>query len=179
MNHPPPHSFSRSPVEEVFCRCSRGSDAEALSLTIPPPYPGWPHIRDGIRDMITGAGDISRINGCMIRYTDLIPIAGRKNLPGTEDIAHLISGRFNCSIDNSQDEIVLFSTKIPDTTGSVCSILHRPGKPGWTLIFTMNTEGPTRCVSVSRILNWFDDARAGIHEIFDLIVPDEIVQALR
>jgi hypothetical protein len=179
MNHPPPHSFSRSPVEEVFCRCTCGSDAEALSLTIPPPYPGWPHIRDGIRDMITGAGEISRITGCMIRYTDLIPVVGGTNLPGTEDIAHLISGSFNCSFDKSQNEIVHISTKIPDTTGSVCSMPNRPGKPGWTLIFTMHTEGPTRFVSVYSVLHWFDDARAGIHEIFDLIVPEDIVQSLR
>ena len=179
MNHPPPHSFSRSPVKEVFCRCTCGSDAEALSLTIPPPYPGWPHIRDGIRDMITGAGEISRINGCMIRYTDLIPVVGRRNLPGTGDIADLISGRFNCSFSNTRNEIVLISTKIPDTTGSVCSIHNRPGKPGWTLIFTLNTEGPTRFGSVCSVLNWFDDARAWIHEIFDLIVPEEIVQELR
>ena len=179
MNHPPPHSFSRSPVEEVFCRCTCASDAESLSLTIPLPYPGWPHIRDGIRDMIAGAGEISRITGCMLRYTDLIPVVDGKNLPGTDDIEHLLSGRFNCYFDNTQNEIVLISTKIPNTTGSVCSIHNRPGKPGWTLIFTMKTEGPARFVSGDSVLNWFDDARAGIHGLFDLTVPEEIVQALR
>ena len=179
MHHPPPHSFSRSPVEEVFCRCTRGSDAESLSLTIPLPYPGWPHIRDGIRDMIARAGEISRITGCMLRYSDLIPAVDGKNLPGTEDITHLLSGRFNCYFDNTQNEIVLTSTKIPDTTGSVCSIYDSPGKPGWPLIFTMKTEGPVRFVSGDSVLNWFDDARAGIHGLFDLIVPEEIVRALR
>jgi uncharacterized protein (TIGR04255 family) len=179
MNHPPPHSFSRSPVEEVFCRCTCGSDAESLSLTIPLPYPGWPHIRDGIWDMITRAGEISRINGCMLRYTDLIPVVDGKNLPGIEDIEHRISGKFNCYFDTTQNEIVLISTKIPGTAGSVCSIHNRPGKPGWTLIFTMKTEDPARFDSGDSVLDWFDDARAGIHEIFDLIVPEEIVQALR
>jgi len=43
----------------------------------------------------------------------------------------------------------------------------------------MNTERPARFDTVSSVLNWFDDARAGIHEIFDLIVPEEIVQALK
>ena len=179
MNHPTVHSFSRSPVEEVFCRCTCASDAESLSLTIPLPYPGWPHIRDRIRDMIAGAGKISRITGCMLRYTDLIPAVDGKNLPGTEDIEHLLSGRFNCYFDKKQNEIVLISTKIPDTTGSVCSIHNRPGKPGWTLIFTMKTEGPARFVSDEEVLNWFDNARAEIHELFDLIVPGEIVKALR
>jgi hypothetical protein len=179
MNHPPTHSFSRSPVEEVFCRCTCGSDAESLSLTIPPPYPGWLHIRDGIGDMIAGAGEISRINGCMLRYTDLIPVVDGRNLPGTEEIAHLISGRFSCSFGNTRNEIVIISTKILHTGGSVCSIHNRPGKPGWTVIFTMNTQGQVRFVSGYSVLNWFDDARAGIHEIFDLIVPEEIVEALR
>jgi uncharacterized protein (TIGR04255 family) len=179
MNHPPPHSFSRSPVEEVFCRCTCESGAESLSLTIPPPYPGWPHIRDGIRDMIAGAGEISRITGCMLRYTDLIPVVDGKTLPGTETIEHLLSGRFNCSFDNTQNGIVLISTKFPDTAGSVSSIRHRPGKPGSTLIFTMNTQEPARFVSSDGVLNWFDDARAAIHEIFDLIVPEEIVQSFR
>ncbi|MDD1709729.1 MAG: hypothetical protein LUQ37_02330 [Methanoregulaceae archaeon] len=177
--HPPPHSFSRSPVEEVFCRCTCGSDAEPVSLTIPPPYPGWPRIRDGIRDMIAGAGDISRITGCMLRYTDLIPVVRGKTLPGTDDIEHLLSGRFKCYLNNTQHEIVLTSTNIPGTAGSIRSIHNRPEKPGWTLIFTMNTEGMARFVSGDSVLNWFDDARAGIHEIFDLIVPDEIVQTLR
>jgi len=179
MNHPPPHSFSRSPVEEVFCRCMRTSGAEALSLTIPPPYPGWPHIREKIKDMVMGAGEISHINGCMLRYSDLIPVAGRKYLPDTEDIAHLISGRLHCSFDNTQNEILLIETTIPHTIGSVHSIHNGPGKPGWTLIFTMNTTRQARFGSLHGVLNWFDDARAGIHEIFDLVVPEEIVQALR
>lgn len=179
MNHPPPHSFSRSPVEEVFCRCTCGSDAESLSLSIPSPYPGWLHIRDKIRDIIAGAGEITLITGCMLQYTDLIPVVSGKFVPGTEDIARLISGRFKCFIDNTKDEIVLFSTGIPNTAGSVASIWNRPGKPGWTLIFTMKTENPPGFVSGDAILNWFDDARAGIHETFDRIVPEEIVQALR
>jgi len=179
MNHPPPHSFSRSPVEEVFCSCMRTSGAEALSLTIPPPYPGWPHIREKIKDMVMGAGEISHINGCLLRYSDLIPFSDGKNLPGTEEIAHLISGIYQYSFDSTQNEIILIDTKIPDTIGSVQSIHDSPGKPGWTLIFTVNTERPVRFGSVSSILNWFDDARAGIHEIFDLIVPEEIVQALK
>ena len=179
MNHPPSHSFSHSPVEEVFCCCTFGSEAESLTLTIPSPYPGWPHIRHGIRDMIAGAGEISRITGCMLRYTDLIPVADGKDLPGTEDIELLLSRRFSCSFDRIQNTIMLTSTNIPDTTGSVCSLQNRPGKPGWTLIFTMKTEGPVRFVSGDAVLDWFDHARAGIHGLFDLIVPEDIVQALR
>jgi hypothetical protein len=178
MNHPPPHSFSRSPVEEVFCCCSYGSDARSLSLTIPPPYPGWPRIRDGIRNMIAGTREISRITGCMLRYTDLIPVFDAKSLPGNKEIEHLLSGKFNRSFDN-KNEIILFTSGIPDTAGSVCSMYNRSGKPGWTLIFTMKTEKPFCFVSGDSVLNWFDDARAGIHGLFDLIVPDEIVQLLR
>ncbi|HPH34194.1 MAG TPA: TIGR04255 family protein [Methanoregulaceae archaeon] len=155
------------------------SGAEARSLTIPPPYPGWPHIREKIKDMVMAAGEISHINGCLLRYSDLIPFSDGKKLPGTEEIAHLISGIYQCSSDSTQNEIILIDTKIPDTIGSVHSIQDSPGKPGWTLIFTMNTERPVRFDSISSILNWFDDARAGIHEIFDLIVPEEIVQALK
>ncbi len=148
-------------------------------MTILPPYPGWPQIRDRIRDRIAGSGEIAGITGCMLRYTDRIPVAEGKNLPGTGEIVNLLSGRFECSIGRSQDEIVLVRTKIPDTTGSVCSIHNRAGKPGWTLIFTMNTGGPARFASAESVLDWFDNARAGIHELFDLIVPEEIVQALR
>ena len=178
MNHPPPHSFSHSPVEEVFCCCTVGSEAESLTLTIPPPYPGWSPIRHGIGDMIAGAGDISRITGCMLKYTDLIPVGDGKNLPGTEDIEHLLSRCYRCSFDK-QNKIVLISTKIPGTAGSVCSLQNRPGKPGWTLIFTVKTEGPISFVSSDSVLDWFDNARSEIHELFDLIVPEEIVRALR
>jgi uncharacterized protein (TIGR04255 family) len=179
MNHPPAHSFSHSPVEEVFCCCTRGSEADSLTLTIPPPYPGWPHIRHGIRDMIAGAGDISGITGCMLRYTDLIPVDEGKNLPTTKEIEHFLSRSYTSSFDQKQNKIVLTSTKIPNTAGSVCSLQNRPGKTGWTLIFTLKTVRPARFVSGEAVLDWFDNARAGIHELFDLIVPEEIVQTLR
>jgi hypothetical protein len=179
MNHPPPHSFSHSPVEEVFCCCTFGSGAESITLTFPSPYPGWPHIRNGIRDMIAGAGEISRITGCLLQYTDLIPVGDGEDLPGTEEIAHLLSRSFTCLFDKKQNKIVLITTKIPGTAGSVCSLQNRPGKSGWTLIFTMETKGPARFVSGETVLDWFDNARAGIHGLFDLIVPEEIVQALK
>lgn len=179
MDHPPPHSFSRSPVEEVFCQCSLGSGAESLSLTISSPYPGWPCIRDGIRDMIACAGEASRISGCMLRYTDLLPVPPGKSLPGTNTIGHLLSGTFTCSVDTARDEIMLVSTNIPGTAGSVRSIPPGPGIPGWTLIFTLTTEGPARFDSWDSVLTWFDDARAEIHGLFDLIVPEEIVRVLR
>ncbi len=124
----------------------------------------------------------------MLRYTDLIPVVNEKNLPGTEEIERVLFGRFDCSFDTSQNEIhrygsrrpvVLVGTNIPNTAGSVCSLHNRRRKPGWTLIFTIRTEGPARFVSGDHVVNWFEDARAEIHDLFDLIVPDEIVQALR
>jgi uncharacterized protein (TIGR04255 family) len=129
--------------------------------------------------MIASAGEISRITGCMLRYTDLIPVVDGKTLPGTEAIAHLLSTRFNCSFDTTQNGIVLISTKFSNIAGSVSSIRNRPGKPGWTLIFTMNTQGPPGFDSSDDILNWFDNARSAIHELFDLIVPEEIVETFR
>ena len=177
MDHPPPHSFSRSPVGEVFCRCTCGS--ETYSLAVLPPYPGWPAIRDRIREMIAGIGEISRVTGCMLRYTDLLPAGEGKTLPGTGEIARLLSGKYPCSVDPLTHEIVLSGTSIPGTAGSVCSFQDRPGKPGWTLVFTLSIPGPARFVSGDSVMEWFDDARAEIHGLFDLIVPEEIVQLLR
>jgi hypothetical protein len=115
----------------------------------------------------------------MLRYTDLIPVVDEKTVPGTENIAHLLSGGFDCSFDPSQEGLVFISTKSPGTAGSVRSILNGPGKPGWTLVFTTNTRGLASFVSCDCVLDWFDDARAAIHEIFDRIVPGEIVQSFR
>jgi len=179
MDHPPPHSFSRSPVAEVFCRCSLGSDAESLSLAIPQPYPGWPHIRERIRDMIASAGEVSCITGCMLRYTDLLSVARGIDLPGIETIGDLLSGKFTCSLDAAQNEIMLTGMNLPHMAGSVCSLVNRPGKPGWTLVFCLHTQGPARFATVDSVLQWFDDARALIHGLFDLIVPEEIVQVLK
>ncbi|KQC06851.1 MAG: hypothetical protein APR55_04535 [Methanolinea sp. SDB] len=179
MDHPPPHSFSRSPVDEVFFSCTCESGSESRSLTIPAPYPGWPYIRDAIMDMIAGAGEVSRITGCMMSYTDLFPVVDGTDLPGTGDIVDLLSGRFDCSLDKNGNEIMLISTKIPNTAGSVRSIWNRPKKPGWTLVFTLKTDRPAGFVSGESVLNWFSDVRAEIHLLFDLIVPEEIVQTLR
>lgn len=177
MDQPLPHSFSHSPVEEVFCRLTFGYGAGSLCLAIQPPYPGWPHIRDRTREMIAGAGDVSRITGCTLRYTDLIQAIEEATVPGIKDIAYLLSGRFDCYA--AQNGITLFRTNMPGTGGSVCSALNRPGKPGWTLAFTLHTSERVRFDSVDSAIRWFDDARAVIHELFDLIVPDEIVQILR
>ena len=129
--------------------------------------------------MIADAGEISRITGCTLRYTDLFFVASAKKLPGIEEIGQILSGKFNCYLHNAQEEIVIVSVNIPDTIGSVRSMYNMPGKPGWTLIFTMHTEVPARFVSCDSVMIWFDDARTEIHEIFDLIVPEEIVQLLR
>lgn len=127
--------------------------------------------------MIAGAGDISLISGCVLRYTDLIPVDQGKNLPGISAIGHLIAGRYGCSFDSSGNETVYFGPILPGTSGTVSSLPY--GRTGWTLIFTMQTDGQARFVSEDRVLNWFDDARDVIHRLFDLIVPEDIVQSLR
>lgn len=146
-------------------------------MTIPPPYPGWPIIRDRIREMVAGAGEVSRISGCMLRYTDLIPVDCGGALPGSEDIVRLLSGRFDCSLSAAQ--VVRVQGVFPGTEGAVSSLSPMPGRPVWTLIFSMETAGHLLFVSEDSTLNWFDDARDGIHMLFDLIVPDNIVQSLR
>ena len=177
MDHPPPHAFSRSPVEEVFCQITRGPGAESLSLAIPAPYPGWPHIRERLQETIAGAGDVSRVTGCMLRYTDLLPVPLGMALPGNEDLEGLLSKNYHC--ETVQDEIVFTSTKIPDTEGSVRSTHPQPGKPGWTLVFTMHIKRTSGFPDGDSMMTWFDDARSEIHELFDLIVPEEIVKHLR
>ena len=127
--------------------------------------------------MIAGAGEISRITGCTLRYTDLLPVPPGIHLPGIEEIEQLLSRNFNC--ETRQDEIVFPSMKSPGTAGSVRSIHPIPEKQGWTLVFTMHTDGPMGFFSGDSVMAWFDNARAEIHGLFDLIVPEEIVQILR
>jgi len=127
--------------------------------------------------MIAGTEDISRITGCMLQYTDLIPVHQSMDLPGMKEIEQLLSVKFNCH--TIRDEVVLSGTHIPGTAGSVRSLLNRAGKPGWTLVFSIQTEGAARFASCDDLLDWFDDARAGIHGLFDLVVPEEIIQALK
>ncbi|HOT03871.1 MAG TPA: TIGR04255 family protein [Methanolinea sp.] len=177
MIHPSPHSFSRSPVEEVVCCCTLGHDGEALSLRIPGPYPGWPQIRERVMEMIAGVEDVSRISGCMLRYTDLIPVPHGSHLPGIKEIEQIFSGEFNCY--TLQDRVVLSHTPLPGSSGSIRSLHHRPGKPGWTLVLSMQTTGTARFASCDSVMEWFDDARACIHDLFDRIVPEDIVQKLR
>ena len=129
--------------------------------------------------MITGAGDVSRIRGCMLNYTDLLPVARETQVPGIGTISDLIAGKFRCSINAAQNEIVFTGTGIPNTAGSVRSIANRPGKPGWTLVFCLHTRGPARFATTDGVLQWFDDARAVIHGLFDLVVPGDIVQGFR
>lgn len=127
--------------------------------------------------MIASAGEISRITGCTFRYTDLFPVVPGIHLPATAEIEHLLSRDYNC--DTTQDEIVFTSIKIPGTAGSVRSLFNRPGKPGWTLIFTMHTDRPDGFLDNESVVEWFDSARAEIHGLFDRIVPVEIVLALK
>ena len=98
-------------------------------------------------------------------------------LPGAEDLESLLSWNYTPEI--IQEEIVFPSTKIPGSVGSVRSIRPKPGNPGWTLVFTMHTEEPAGFLSSESVVEWFDGARDEIHGLFDLIVPEEIVQILR
>lgn len=177
MNHPPPHSFSRSPVEEVICRCVLGYNAESLSLTIPGPYPGWPKIRERIREMVDSVEDISRITGAMLIYTDLFPVLPGVTLPEAKDIEQILSGEYNCH--TVRDKVVFSCTSIPGTAGTIRSLRNSPKRPGWTLVFSVQTEGQHRFASCDLVVVWFDDAHAAIHNLFDRIVPEDIVQALR
>lgn len=93
-----------------------------------------------------------------------------------EDLEEFLSRNYHC--ERRQDEIVFTSRKIPRTEGSIRSIHNRPGKPGWILVFTMYTETPRGFLSGDRVVIWFDDARAEIHGLVDLIVPEEIVKLL-
>ena len=98
-------------------------------------------------------------------------------LPGAEDLESLLSWNYTREI--IQEDIVFTSMKSPATAGSVRSIRPKPEKQGWTLVFTMHTGEPAGFLSSESIVEWFDNARAEIHGLFDLIVPDEIVQILR
>ena len=98
-------------------------------------------------------------------------------LPGMNNIERLLSRNYHC--ETRQDEIVFTSTKIPDTKGSVRSTHPQPGKPGWTLVFTMHIERTSGFPDGDSMMTWFDDARAEIHGLFDLIVPGEIMQLLK
>lgn len=129
--------------------------------------------------MLESVPDVSLVTGCMIRYTDFIPIAPGTRLPTAEEIVTLLSGKFNGYLETTQDGVLLTRTNIPGTAGSVRSMYHQPGKEGWTLVFAVYTQGAARFLSSDTILDWFDDARAEIHGLFDLIVPEEIVQALK
>ena len=174
---PPPHSFSRSPVAEVFCQCTPGRGAAPLSLAVTGPYPGWPAVRNRVREMLAGTGDASRIAGCLLRYTDLIPLPPGVTLPRTDEIERLLSQRYRCS--RSGDAVVLSGTDIPGTLRSVRSSVDRPGGRVWTLVFSLQTRGEPGFASADHVMEWFDDAHAEIHELFDCIVPGEIVQGLR
>ena len=179
MIHPPPHSFSRSPVEEVFCSLITRPGTVSLSRTIPPPYPGWPYIREEIGNMIDDTGDTSQITGCILRYTDLIPAQYLETITEPVTVLSMLSEKVIRQSSRERGDILVTRTSIPDTTGSVCSIRGDIQNPGWILIFTMQTEALTREPSREQVLNWFDDARAEIHVLFDLIVPEDIVQAFR
>ena len=129
--------------------------------------------------MIDETGDTSLINGCILRYTDLIPAQYLKNTIEPIDVPGLLSEKVIPRTNRETGDTQITHTSIPNTTGSVCSIRGDSQNPGWILIFAMQTEAPTRYPSREQVLNWFDDARDEIHVLFDLIVPEDIVQALR
>ncbi len=178
MSNTQAHNFTRSPVEEVFGGCFT-IDSGSCFRTIPRPYPGWPHIRDEIRDMINETGGISRITKCTLRYTDRIAQKCLKSLSEPVPVASLLSGITMHQTNRLPGEEFIIRTSIFNTTGSVRSIFEDPVNPGWSLIFTMETDEPIRFYTREEVLKWFDDARAEIHHLFDLIVPEEIIQTIR
>jgi len=178
MNQPPPHAFSRSPVQDVTAGVSI-RDQRTHVVMIPAPYPGWPAIRENIENIASRHDEFPDISGCFLRYRDRFPARIIRNL----------SGRSNPELWLDQCDLGPISTEkgvrrllLPagkGMTGSVTAFQGSQGDDGWLLIFSFFSDKDPIFHSSQDVLDWFDQARASIHLLFDQIVPAGILPMLR
>ncbi|HWQ63813.1 MAG TPA: TIGR04255 family protein [Methanospirillum sp.] len=174
MNSPLPHNFSRSPVEEVCC--SLVLITEPVSFTIAPPYPGWGSIRNRLTDEIAGLKDVSEVAGCSLQYRD-------RFLLDTDEFSRVINeikpDLFHTDLISDKEYLVIPITQWLEHR--VCiRTSHETGEQlAWILTFNIQTCAAFRPEKPDDILSWFDKAHAVIHTLFDLIVPEEIIEQIR
>ena len=168
MTDPALHNFSSSPVEEVFCSFTKDTKGLPDTLVIHAPYPGWETIRGDLQRLISVEPSVATFTRYALRYTDRFHPGD--HLSGTfkrDDIQDRIIG-------TSGDDIEV-TTDIP---GTKAFLRYTPDDTyGHTLTFTF--QGDSSRVSADEMMTWFDAAHAGIHILFDLCVPEEIIRILR
>jgi len=171
---PPPHNFSRSPVEEVCCNLFLNK--EVISLTIQSPYPGWELIRTRITDEIAILKGKTGITGCSLKYNDRFFLE-------MDDYSRIASG-INPDVFHktkiSENEYRLTPHGLNSGHRACIRSQHKAGEqPSWILTFVVETGQFLRFDEQADTLSWFDEAHAVIHTLFDQIVPADIVEMIR
>ncbi len=178
MEQPPPHAFARSPVQDVTASITV-RDQYSHVVMIPAPYPGWPSIREKIERKASEIDTFSDISGCFIRYRDRFPAWIISTLSGRRDPDRWLE---QCALGPISTKLGACTLLLPVSegmTGSVTSCQIPQGDDDWLLVFSFFSEQNLIFRSSRDVLDWFDQARAQVHILFDQIVPDEVIPMLR
>ncbi len=162
---PEPHNFSRSPVAEVFCRWEFESGS-IITFSIPGPYPGWRSIQGDIRRVIAGIIQTKGVVSCMLRYTDEFSFQAREKDPSAYS-----------SLIAPDAEPWHKAADTPKSTAEV-EIRTDHGRKVFVYVFTIETD-TAWFATEEEIVEWYDAAHAEIHNLFDKLVPPELICELQ
>jgi len=170
----PPHNFTHSPVEEVFCRYTR-TNGEQIDITIPSPYPGWTTIREQLAQSLEELPNNEGVTSCLLKYTDSFPLFEEDELHQLISIAPHIQNDLQYHIEPGQEpEIAITGSK----TGTQIIIWFEEKNDRVLLVFEAMSGEDMMMESDSALL-WFDSTRADIHLLFDSVVSDELKMRIR
>lgn len=177
MNTPPPHNFSHSPVEEVYCSCEL-NQGKNLALSVRSPYPGWSRIREDYSTLIASIPDPNHVSGCLLRYTDWFPSV--RVIPSHDSFKRQITDQVQTRKMSETELELAFRSSLSGSMVRIRSVYGNLERSGWTLVFTLMIDpGSCHFSSSKDILAWFDAAHAEIHVLFDQMVPPEITDEVR
>jgi uncharacterized protein (TIGR04255 family) len=165
MIQPEPHNFSQSPVAEVLCRWEFESGS-LITLSIPGPYPGWRSIQGDIRRVIAGIIQTKGVVSCMLRYTDEFAFeAGEKDPSAYSSTIAPDAEAWQKAADTPK-----FSAGVEIRTDHERKVFE--------YVFTIQTD-TAWFATEEEIVDWYDAAHAEIHNLFDKVVPSELIRKLQ
>lgn len=170
----PPHNFTHSPVDEVTISLCYGEESPPVEIVIPSPYPGWGPIRERLEEIIQGLPGDTFHTG-MLRYTDCFPLNPGDIPSDLVVIAPGIPSFFRERNISSPFAKSTISCIIPDAEADV---LYTQSSDRIKLVFTVRTHHGS-VYDKHSALTWFDQAREAVHQMFDAVTKEELVERVR
>ena len=193
MTPPPPHGFSRSPVDKVTCSwyspeshdiiVEEGSygtltrdGSGTVSLLFPSPYPGWAVISRRLSEILPARGTGDAISRCSLAFSDRFLLTPLDDITSLFSLSRFFPGLTETSLEK-KPVVYVGSSSEKGTVIELTLRYEKKEQPVLCIDFHLSSVSEAG-MPAERALSWFETAHAEIHLLFDEIVSGEMITRL-